>query len=264
MSGAASGPAGPARAPLPRRLLLWELAAVFAVSLGASGVRALVNFVGSVTAAQPLSAQRATVLGSYAPDRPWLDLAQQLVAVAAGLAPVLLVAYLLVRSGESLRTIGVDRTRPASDLGRGLALAAGIGSVGLVFYLATVAAGINKAVVASSLPDVWWAVPVQVLAAAQNGVLEEVLVAGYFLHRLDQLGVRPGRALAISALLRGSYHLYQGAGGFLGNVLMGLVFGWLYRRWGRALPLVVAHTAIDVGAFVGYALLADRVGWLPG
>ncbi|PPK98724.1 hypothetical protein CLV92_101424 [Kineococcus xinjiangensis] len=251
-------------AGLTRRLVVWELVAVFAVSLGASGLRALVNFVGAVTAPAPLSSQRATVLGSFTPDRPWLDLAYHLVSIATGLAPVLLVAYLLVRSGESLRTIGVDASRPGSDLGRGLALAAAIGSTGLVFYLATVALGINKMVVASSLPDVWWAVPVQVLAAAENGILEEVLVAGFLLHRLAQLGVGRGRALVISSLLRGSYHLYQGAGGFLGNVIMGFVFGWLYQRWGRAMPLVVAHTAIDVGAFVGFALLAGRVSWLPG
>ncbi|GAA4982833.1 type II CAAX endopeptidase family protein [Kineococcus glutinatus] len=263
MGASSPVPAGPA-AGRERRLLVWEVVAVFAVSLGASGVRAVVSFVGALTAPQPLSAQRATVLGSYAPDRPWLDLAFQLVSIASGLAPVLLVGYLLARGGESLRVLGVDRRRPLGDLGRGLALAAVIGGAGLVFYLAAVAVGINRTVVASSLPDAWWAVGVQVLAAAENGILEEVLVAGYLLHRLEQLGVRPGRALVVSALLRGSYHLYQGAGGFLGNVIMGLVFGRLYQRWGRVLPLVVAHTAIDVGAFVGYALLVGRVGWLPG
>ena len=32
-----------------------------------------------------------------------------------------------------------------------------------------------------------------------------------------------------SALLRGSYHLYQGWGGFVGNAIMGLVFAEYYR-----------------------------------
>jgi hypothetical protein len=44
---------------------------------------------------------------------------------------------------------------------------------------------------------------------------------------------------------------------------MGLLFGWLYQRWGRVTPLVVAHTLLDVGAFVGYAVLAGQVSWLP-
>ncbi|GAA4957356.1 hypothetical protein GCM10023238_25050 [Streptomyces heliomycini] len=43
-------------------------------------------------------------------------------------------------------------------------------------------------------------------------------------------------------MLRGSYHLYQGIGGFIGNMVMGVVFVYLYRRWGRVGPLVVAHT----------------------
>ncbi len=32
---------------------------------------------------------------------------------------------------------------------------------------------------------------------------------------------------------------------------------------GRVGPLVAAHALIDIVAFVGYALLAGKVGWLP-
>lgn len=109
----------------------------------------------------------------------------------------------------------------------------------------------------------WWKFPVLILSAVQNAVLEEVIVVGYLLRRLGQLGWAPGTVLVASAVLRGSYHLYQGIGGFLGNMVMGVVFVWLYRRWGRVGPLVVAHSLLDIGAFVGYALLAGKVGWLP-
>jgi membrane protease YdiL (CAAX protease family) len=110
---------------------------------------------------------------------------------------------------------------------------------------------------------VWWRIPVLLLSAAQNATLEEVLVAGYLLHRLRQLGWSDNRALAVSAVLRGSYHLYQGLGGFLGNLAMGLVFGRVYQRWGRTTPLVIAHTFIDAVAFIGYLALAGHVTWLP-
>ncbi|MFD0482392.1 CPBP family intramembrane glutamic endopeptidase [Kineococcus sp. GCM10028916] len=250
--------------PRARRLLVWEVVAVFGVSLGMSGVRALVRFVGILTAPEAINAQTSTVLGSYAPDRPWLDLALQLVAIAAGLAPVFLVGYLMARGGESLRTLGFDGARFGRNLLAGLGLAAVIGGCGLVLYLGARGAGLNTNVAASTLPDTWWAIPISVLAAAENGVLEEVLVAGYLLHRLAQLGFRWLPALLVSALLRGSYHLYQGVGGFVGNVAMGLVFGWVYQKWGRTTPLVVAHTAIDVVAFVGYAALVGKVSWLPG
>ena len=123
--------------------------------------------------------------------------------------------------------------------------------------------GLNRTVVPSELPALWWRVPVEVLVAAQNAVLEEVLVLGYLLRRLDQLGWRPSRASPRAPSCAAAYHLYQGLGGFFGNVAMGLVFGALHRRWGRTGPFVVAHTVIDTVALVGYTLLAGHVDWLP-
>ena len=49
----------------------------------------------------------------------------------------------------------------------------------------------------------------------------------------------------------------------LGNAVMGLIFGFLFLRWRRAAPMIVAHTLIDGVAFVGYALLVGHVSWLP-
>ncbi|RSN12549.1 CPBP family intramembrane metalloprotease domain-containing protein [Nonomuraea sp. WAC 01424] len=253
-------------APAPAlgpRLIRAEILVVLSVSLGASAVLSLVRLIGALTAPRELKGQQAVLVGSLAPGRPWLDLTLQLVDIAISVAPVALVAYLMVRSGESLRTIGVDLREPGRDTLRGALLAAAIGGSGLAFYLVVQAIGVNLTVVPGQLPDVWWRVPVLLLAAVQNGVLEEVLVAGYLLHRLDQAGWGPWRAVAVSSVLRGSYHLYQGFGGFVGNVVMGLVFGRLYQRWGRAMPLVVAHTLIDAVAFAGYAALHGKVSWLP-
>jgi membrane protease YdiL (CAAX protease family) len=241
-------------APLPRRWLVAEVWLVFGLSLGASGVRAFEDLVADLTSGVPLSAQAAVMNGSQAPGRPWLDLALQLTGLAFGVVPVLLTWHLLVRSGESLGSIGFDRTRPASDTVRGAALA---------LYLGSHALGVNLTVVPENLPAVWWRDPVLFLSAAQNAVLEEVLVAGYLLHRLEQLRWSDEPALATSAVIRGSYHLYQGLGGFAGNVVMGLLFGRLYQRWGRWAPRFVAHQLNDAVAFLGYAHLAGRVSWLP-
>ncbi|MFE9573648.1 CPBP family intramembrane glutamic endopeptidase [Streptomyces sp. NPDC006692] len=246
------------------RILRSETVLVLALSLGASGFSALISFVGSLTKPGGLKHQAANLNTSYAPGRPWLDLAWQLFGIATALVPVALVAHLLLREGAGgLKAIGFDRTRPWPDLGRGALIAAGIGSAGLAFYLAARAAGGNLTVVPESLPDVWWKYPVLILSALQNAVLEEVIVVGYLLRRLGQLGWTPMGALVASAVLRGSYHLYQGVGGFIGNMVMGVVFVLLYRRWQRVGPLVVAHALLDIGAFVGYALLAGKVSWLP-
>jgi membrane protease YdiL (CAAX protease family) len=194
----------------------------------------------------------------------YLDLIKQLLSVASGVAWGALALYLLWRSGVHLRTrLGLDLTRPGRDLLAAVGLAALIGIPGLLFYLFAHGIGINLAVAPTTLDDAWWRVPVLVLAAFENGFLEEVLVVGYLLTRLEQLGVRPWKAIAISSVLRGSYHLYQGFGGFLGNAVMGVVFALWFRRTRRLWPLVVAHTLLDVFAFVGYSLLAGRVDWLP-
>ena len=254
----------PGAAPPPPRLLRWEIVTVFAVSLGASGIYALVQYIGSLTAQQSLSKQAVIVHGTLAPGRPLLDLFLQITNITLALAPVLLVFYLLARSGERpSKTLGLDASQPGKDLAWGAGLAALIGGAGLGLYLIAFHLGVELNVVAENLPDVWWRFPVLVLSAAQNGILEEVVVVGYLLSRLQKLGVHPAAAIAISAVIRGSYHLYQGAGAFLGNAVMGLIFGYLYRRWGRVMPLIIAHFLIDAVTFVGYALLAGHVSWLP-
>ena len=249
--------------PPTARLIRWEIIAVFAVSLGASALNAILHLVSSLLAPQPLAGQQALLVGSLAPGNHWLDLTLQLASIAETLAPVLLVLYLMARSGESPSVIGLDGSEPARDVGRGIVLAALIGGAGLGLYLAAFHLGVSLNVVPESLPAVWWRDPVLLLYGIQNGLLEETLVIGYLLRRLDQLGWNPGRAIVASALLRGSYHLYQGLGGFVGNFVMGLIFGTLYRRWGRVMPMVVAHSLIDAVTFIGYAYLHGKVSWLP-
>lgn len=248
--------------PLSPSLIRWEIFAVFAVSLGASALNALLSLIGSLLAPQPLSGQQALLVGSQAANH-WLDLVLQLASIAENLAPVVLVLYLLVRSGDSAETIGLDGSAPGQDAVRGAALAAIIGGAGLGLYVVAFNLGFSLNVVPESLPAVWWRIPVLALYAFQNGMLEETLVLGYLLTRLDQLGVRPWKAVLASAVLRGSYHLYQGFGGFLGNAAMGLIFGVLFRRWRRITPMIIAHTLIDAGAFIGYAALHGKVSWLP-
>ncbi len=246
----------------PARLLRWEIFAVFAVSLGASGLNALLDLIGSLLAPQSLGSQQALLIGSRAANH-WLDLALQLAGIAEALAPVVLVLYLMARSGEPPSAIGLDATQPVSDTLWGALLAAVIGGTGLALYLTAFHLGISLNVVPESLPAVWWRIPVLILSAAHDGILEEILVIGYLLRRLDQLGWTPWKAIIFSAVLRGSYHLYQGFGAFLGNAAMGVIFGILYRRWGRVMPMIIAHTLIDAVTFVGYAALHGKVSWLP-
>ncbi|SDY15746.1 CAAX protease self-immunity [Micromonospora pattaloongensis] len=246
-----------------RTALRSEVLLVLGVSLGQSAIYAAVTLIARLTAARPLSQQTATLNASQS-SRPLLDLTYQLLGIVFALVPALLAVHLLNRDrGDARATLGLDARHPAADLARGAALAAGIGLPGLVLFWLAARLGVNATVVPAALPELWWAVPVLILAAAQNAILEEVVVVGYLMTRLRELGWRTGAVIATSAVLRGSYHLYQGFGAFIGNVIMGVVFALFFLRTRRVLPLVVAHTLLDVVAFVGYALLPrEWFSWL--
>nr|MDT0659953.1 CPBP family intramembrane glutamic endopeptidase [Micromonospora sp. DSM 115978] len=253
----------PPRQPLTRRVLSTEVLLVLGLSLGQSAVYAMVTIVARLTADRPLSQQTATLNASQS-ARPYLDLTYQVLGIAFALVPVLLAVHLLNRNpGDARATLGLDARRPGRDLAWGAALAAAIGLPGIGLFWVAAALGINASVVPAGLPDLWWTVPVLILAATQNAILEEVIVVGYLMTRLRELGWRVGAVLATSALLRASYHLYQGFGAFVGNAIMGVVLGLFYLRTRRVLPLIIAHTLLDVIAFVGYALLPrDWFDWL--
>jgi membrane protease YdiL (CAAX protease family) len=246
----------------PPRYLRWEIFVVFGVSLGAYGLNALLSLVGSLLRRQGLASQQATLVAPQSPNS-WLDLVLQVVGIAEDLVPVVLVFYLMARSGERPSDMGLDTSQPGRDAAKGVALAAIIGGAGLGLYIAAFHLGMSLNIVPETLPAVWWRIPVLLLSAAHDGILEEVLVIGYLLRRLDQLGWTPWKAIVVAAILRGSYHLYQGFGAFIGNAVMGIIFGVLYKRWGRVTPMIIAHALIDAVTFVGYAALVGKVSWLP-
>ncbi|OLB78595.1 MAG: CAAX protease family protein [Actinobacteria bacterium 13_2_20CM_2_71_6] len=248
---------------LSRRTLRDEVLLVLGVSLGASAVFALLDLVRSLTAAKPLNQQTQTLVQSAAPGRPWLDLTFQLAEIGFAVVPALLAVHLLRRDHDGPAVVlGLIPVRPRFDLTAGVALAALIGIPGLGLYLLARWGHLNITVVPAALPHVWWTVPVLVLVAVQNAVLEEIVVVGYLLTRLRQLGWQVPAMVAASALLRGSYHLYQGFGGFVGNAAMGVIFAVFFLRFRRIGPLILAHAVLDTVVFVGYALFAKHLAFL--
>jgi membrane protease YdiL (CAAX protease family) len=248
---------------MDRARLGLEVVIVLGLSLGQSALYSVLRIIERLTRNVPLAQQTSTLNASVTPDRPWLDLTYQLVGIAFALMPVLLAMYLLnLTNPPAGRTIGFDLARPRFDLGFGALIAIAIGVPGLGLYALGRAIGINTDVQASGLGDHWWTVPVLILSAVENAVLEEVVVIGYLFTRLRQLAWNVVAIIALSAAIRGAYHLYQGIGPFLANLIMGVIFGLIYLRWKRVGPLVVAHSLLDITAFVGYALIAPHVDWL--
>jgi uncharacterized protein len=233
-----------------RRLVYEEILVVLMLSLLASAVYAVLSLLEA-----PIQGQyRASV--SQDPQ-----VARQIVGFVFGLAPVFLVVHLVRRSGEGVGSIGLSWDRPARDVLRGVALFAVVGLAGVGLYLGAVELGVNRFVVPAPPLGHWWTIPVLVLNAVEAALVEEVIVLGYLITRLRQLSWSVPAAVAASALLRASYHLYQGWGGFFGNLAMGLLFGVLFIRWRRTWPFVIAHALLDIGAGLGYIFFRDH---LPG
>ncbi|MCV7283083.1 CPBP family intramembrane metalloprotease [Mycolicibacterium flavescens] len=242
----------------PRAIRI-EIVVVLAVTFGLSAYSALLNLIEAVLLGL---AGQVVALNPRRSPFDLIDLGLNLAWVFQLLAWGALGLYLLWRSGFRLSSIGLGRPRWRPDLLGGLGLAALIGLPGLALYQVARILGMNADVEPAELYDTWWRIPVLLLTAFANGWAEEIIVVGFLLTRLRQLGVSPAVAVVASSVLRGLYHLYQGFGAGLGNLAMGVVFGYVYLRTGRLWPLIVAHAVIDAVAFVGYALAAGHLGWL--
>lgn len=244
-----------------RRLVGVELVIVFAMTLGLAGLTSVISLLDDLLKPVPLNHQHVALNVPQARVE-LLDLFGQLAGVLKLLAWGSLGLYLLYRAGIRLGQLGLDLARVRSDLLRGAGLAALIGIPGLGLYVLARTSSLSLNVQPSALGDTWWRVPVLVLSAAANAWAEETLVVGYLITRLRQLGRDENTSLVAAAVLRGSYHLYQGPGPFVGNLVMGLVFGRVWQRTNRLWVLVVAHTLLDIVSFVGFALLAKHLSWL--
>ncbi|MFJ6001880.1 CPBP family intramembrane glutamic endopeptidase [Arthrobacter sp. NPDC092385] len=260
-SASASSPFVPALAdaPAPKRRITAELLIVFGLSLGQSAVYSVVNLAEKLSRG-PLAGQ-TTTLNPVLDERQYFDLAYQLLNIFFALVPVALVLFLLSGHGVSaFRRLGFTFEKPLRTVGFGVGLAAVIGVGTLGVYAGGRALGITTALVPAALDAYWWSIPVLILSAVRHAVLEEVIVVGYLFIRLRELGWSTPAILLTSSLVRGSYHLYQGFGPFIGNVLMGLLFAWFYTRTRRVMPLVIAHALIDITGFVGFALIGPAIG----
>lgn len=244
-----------------RRRTIAEVWLVLGLSLLPSALSALVALVDRLTRDAALGDQ-TTTLNQAASERWIFDLLYRSISIGASLVVVALAVWLLSSPRlPGARRLGLDGTRAGRDALAGLGLSAAIGLPGLALYLAARAAGLAPHVAANADPLTASTVVILVLAALRAALLEEVIVVGYLLTRLRDLGWAGGWIIAASALLRGSYHLYQGVPMALGNVAMGLLCAVWFRRTGRTAPLVVAHFLLDLVSFLGYAL---AVQWWPG
>ncbi|MGO1542705.1 MAG: CPBP family intramembrane glutamic endopeptidase [Gulosibacter sp.] len=254
------------RTHLTRIRLRWEIILVLGLSLVPSSLTSIVGLIELAVQPTPLG-EASTTLNAPASEFPLFDVLFRLISVASALVPVGLVIWLFWSRRESgFARIGLDARSPGRDLLGGLLLAAAIGIPGLALYAISRAFGLTVQVVAGDSQMMWWAVLLLVLSALRAALIEEVIVVAYLTTRLHTLGWSRWSLILASALLRGSYHLYQGVPMALGNVVMGILYAWVFTRprkdggRPRVMPLVIAHLILDLVSFLGYPL---AVAWFP-
>ena len=170
-----------------------------------------------------------------------------LVLTLEPLAAAALVLYLLSISGErGGRAIGLDR----SDARQDLALVLPVFLLCFLLPEGGVARLLHAAHVRSITPATqklpgYYSI-VGVATAVSAGVVEEIVVLGFLVRRLEQLGLRPALVVAVAVLVRISYHLYYGWG-VLPILAWALASVLMYRRYRRLGPFIVVHTLWDLG-----------------
>ena len=165
-------------------------------------------------------------------------------------AIVPLALYLLSRSGQPPGSLGLGLPRLGRDLGPGLGIAAA--SYGAEVVLALIIRPLlvnNKAVNVVSVGHVpgyyvLWGITISLVTA----VTEEVLVNGYLVTRLGQLGWGEWPTLLLSLTLRTTYHVYYGFG-FLLTVPFGYFATRSFQRHRRLNRAIAAHFIYDASIF---------------
>jgi uncharacterized protein len=240
-----------------KRSIKIEVTLVLLLSLGASAIYSVLDLIQAAVSPTGIGGTTTNVNPRQS-TQELFDFLYRFTSLSLALAPVALAIFMLSKShGRPFQLIGLWPGL-LKDFGRGGLLFLGIGVPGIALYIGARALGLSARVVPGSF-DYWWMIPLLLFSALRAALQEEVIMIGYLFKRFDELGIKFRNQQLISAAIRGAYHAYQGIGGILGNFLMGLIFGWAYRRWGRVLPLVFAHFLLDAFSFVGYALLAKQL-----
>ncbi|MGC1239708.1 MAG: CPBP family intramembrane glutamic endopeptidase [Acidimicrobiales bacterium] len=166
-------------------------------------------------------------------------------------AVVPLGLFLLGRTGQDRHALGLEAPTISRDVipGLGLGLAAFGCEIVLVIILRAILIdypGLFVNVSLNHIPKYYvvWGIA----TSAVTAVTEEILVNGYLLTRLNQLGWNPRAALILSLILRTSYHIYYGIG-FIFTVPFGYFVTRSFQKNGKLMRPIMAHFLYDAILF---------------
>jgi membrane protease YdiL (CAAX protease family) len=201
--------------------------------------------------------QTLTQLPSVTPHQPVLNVILSVLSYLPSASIVPLVLLLLMRTGQRPADLGLTRL-PGRDLGVAVGLAAAALGLELVLIFVLKPLEHSRALNTAGRLDVpAYYLLIALSVALTTAVAEEVIVNGYLITRLEQLGWSPAKAFWLSMGLRASYHLYYGVG-----VLLTLPFGWLatrsFQKHRRLNRPILAHFLYDGTVSAIAILIAGR------
>lgn len=155
---------------------------------------------------------------------------------------------LLWARGWTPQSLGVV-TPNWRDLRHGAALLVSVIALSWIAYYAAVAIRPELDIRNVDIDDSNGApLPLALVFSALNASYEELFVCAYIVAAWR--GADVWTAIALSSVLRLSYHLYQGPLAIMTIFPLGVVFAWYFASQRRLLPLVIAHAALDLLAFL--------------
>lgn len=166
------------------------------------------------------------------------------------------MAYVLFRQGRGPGDIGLSFS--GRDLPRALLIAVVGYAAYCVFYLVLYYAGAAAAGAEPGSPEIaqgvfgtefHWILLVLLFI---NPFFEELIVRAYLMTEVKGLTGSAVIAVTVSVAVQTLYHLYQGALMALTEAGLFLVFSLYFGRWGRIMPVVLAHLLFDLMAWSFY------------
>jgi membrane protease YdiL (CAAX protease family) len=239
---------GPLRTPLvladgpARAALVWETRWVMVAFLLPAVMAAVILFSQHVAGVASV-----TRFPDLVRHQPVANLVLGILDYLPVAAMVPLALYLLGRTGQSPSVLGLSLPSIRGDIIPGLGLAAAAFGSELVILIPLAPLLVDHKSLVNTVPVgnvpayyVLWGLAI----SATTAIAEEVLVNGYLITRLGQLGWTPQSALILSLILRTSYHVYYGLG-FLLTVPFGYFVTRSFQKHRRLTRPIAAHFLFD-------------------
>ena len=225
-----------------RRTIVWETRFVMLAFLApgvASAVIVLSQHVDGV--------QNITNFPTLVHHHPVTNLILLVLAYLPVASCVPLALLLLSRTGQGPKVLGMGVPSLTRDIipGLGIGAMAFISEIILLLpfaHLLTEHPGLVTKISDGTVPKYY--IIYGVILSATTAVAEEVMVNGYLLTRLHQLGWSDKKSLALSLTLRTSYHVYYGFG-FLLTVPFGYFNTRSFQKHHKLNRPIVAHFLFD-------------------